>query len=125
MEPTLKPGQSYLVYAWDKTVTRGDIVIVEDGKQGEAVKRIVGLPGETVRIDGAVWINHCRLHEPYLQPRMHTYPAYQNASEEYLLSQRQYFVMGDNRLVSEDSRDYGPISYSQIRGKLHALVGWP
>jgi signal peptidase I len=119
MEPGLKAGQTCLVCGWNRRLARGEIVVLDDGMKGGAVKRVVALPGETIRIDGAVWINNRRLNEPYLQPWMRTYCAHRKASEEYHLSQDQFFVMGDNRVVSEDSRDYGPINQGQVRGKLH------
>jgi signal peptidase I len=89
--------------------------------KGEVIKRIVGLPGETIRIDGSVSVNYRPLKEPYLEPWMRTYTAHKRPSEVYRLGKDEFFVMGDNRVVSEDSRDYGPINEWQVRGKVHTI----
>jgi signal peptidase I len=86
----------------------------------EFIKRVVGLPGETVEgRDGAVHINGRRLREPYLAPGAATadFPAVQ-VPEDHL------FVMGDNRANSSDSRVFGPIPESLVVGRTIARV-WP
>ena len=100
---------------------RGDIVIMQSpyNPDTDFIKRVVGLPGETILIkDGTVYINGKVLCEPYLRPHVDgdwavdaSWPA---NGKPYHLSSTQYFVMGDNRNVSEDSRIFGPVQLSSI-----------
>jgi signal peptidase I len=100
---------------------RGDIVIMQSpcNPDTDFIKRVVGLPGETILIkDGTVYINVKVLCEPYLRPQVDgdwavdaSWPA---NGKPYHLSSTQYFVMGDNRNVSEDSRIFGPVQLSSI-----------
>lgn len=79
------------------------------------VKRVIGLPGETVEIEyGVVYINGEALDEPYAA---HTGSNYTRIT----LKENELFVMGDNRRVSEDSRDYGPIREDDIVGRAIAV----
>jgi signal peptidase I len=81
------------------------------------IKRIVGMPGEIVTLyRGSVYINRRRLQEPYLPAHTFTFKRDQE-SEQAISSQlgdSQYFVLGDNRLESQDSRHYGPVERRQI-----------
>lgn len=100
---------------------RGDIVIMQSpyNRGTDLIKRVVGLPGETVLIgDGTVYINGKVLCEPYLRPGADgawsvnaSWPA---DGQPYHLGSTQYFVMGDNRNVSEDSRTFGTVPRSSI-----------
>ncbi|MBI2846760.1 MAG: signal peptidase I [Chloroflexi bacterium] len=84
-----------------------------------AIKRVIGLPGDVIEIKaGDVYINGQRLDEPYVkgEPRGFLEPRKIPAD--------RYFVMGDNRNNSTDSRDWGPIPISDIQGKAW-LVYWP
>jgi signal peptidase I len=90
------------------------VVVLDDGKRDNALKRVVGLPGETIHLwHGQVFINRRLVHEPYLDRDTCTYPNQKLAV--FILGQEQYFVMGDNRAVSLDSRSYGPVGIEQIR----------
>lgn len=94
------------------------------GKPGETdfIKRVVGVPGDTVEIvGGAVRVNGVLLDEPYLREPMRTFQP-----ETWRLGEDEYFVMGDNRNFSKDSRDpaVGPISIDRIVGKVW-LVYFP
>ena len=117
MSPNLRPGGEYVMRAGVSDYQRGDVVVVNDGLGGQAVKRIIGLPGETVSIQrGWVEINHRELPEPYLKAGMKTYPM--SRITQYRLGHGQYFVMGDNRRLSKDSRYYGPVGVSQLCGRV-------
>jgi len=123
MEPNLEEGQrlaaSPLPYIFGEP-QRGDIVMLypveEDGPN--LVKRIIGLPGETILIqDGILFVNGNRVVEPYLENNC-TYCA----DGFWQLGDNEYFILGDNRPVSRDSRAYGAISGEHIMGKV--LFRW-
>lgn len=118
MFPTLKDGDCVLqmrCLPWS-ALARGDVVVLNDG-QGKAVKRIIGLPGEHIRLSGGrVLVNNFLLHEPYLPIATPTIPSTKGTS--FVLGESQYFVLGDNRVESFDSRDYGPVKVSRIVGSV-------
>ncbi len=98
---------------------RGQVVVlyIQPDQSGDAlIKRVVGLPGETIEIrDGAVWVNGALLDEPYLSGvRTDRCDAYCVVT----LPANGYFVMGDNRSQSRDSRSFGPIPAEQIVGEV-------
>jgi signal peptidase I len=83
------------------------------------VKRIIATPGESVYFkNGVVYVNSKRITEPYLQPYTPTF-AYEKSAEEFTCcGADQYYVMGDNRNNSTDSRSFGPVPRANILGKL-------
>lgn len=101
---------------------RGDIVLVEDPAGGETplIKRVVGLPNETVEFrDGVLFVDGERLEEPYTaESRIKTY------FRPILVPQRSYFLMGDNRSNSLDSRVFGPVPEDDIIGEAFFRF-WP
>ena len=113
-EPNFHDGQIVNVEEDQvKKLQRGDVILfaVKEGKQ--YLKRLIGLPGETVEIrDGKVYINDKVLAEPYIKE-----PARSNSLPTALGSD-EYFVLGDNRNNSADSRGFGPISGADIRGRV-------
>ncbi len=123
MVPTLSPGGHYILNRWayhNAKPQRGDIVVIRDpADQGFSVKRIVAVQGETVHfLNGQVYVNTERLEEPYLMAGTHTY-TYSRAKEQLITcGQDQYFVLGDNRVVSVDSRSYGPVPRGAILGQV-------
>ena len=123
MCPTLNPDDVVQAKA-SYVKVRGDVVIVTDDGGDLAVKRIVGLPGEAVTIyRGHVYVNGQRLLEPYLGKGTFTFknnPRNQRA-EVWRLNADQYFVLGDNRCESRDSRHYGPLQ----RRDVHGVVNLP
>lgn len=124
MAPTLRQGDYVLVRACEqigRAPRRGDIVVVALG-EGRHVKRIVGLPDERVVFtEGALLIDGQRLTEPYLRGL----PPYLGLTDtDISLAPDEYFVMGDNRLRSTDSRHGGPVARSSIVGRAIGRV-WP
>jgi signal peptidase I len=94
----------------------------ENGAGGETfVKRIIGLPGETFKEDnGTVFINGKPLDEPYIQPRERD----QRTVKKQVIPAGNYFMMGDNRASSCDSRDWGPVPRANLIGPVFAVY-WP
>ena len=108
---------------------RGDIVILRPptNNSTDFIKRIIALPGERLLIrDGYVYINGHRLHEPYLpdQWTQQTNSGIWSEGEGAVIPPNQYFVMGDNRNRSQDSRSFGPITRDRIDGKAWFRI-WP
>ncbi|MCB7303292.1 signal peptidase I [Bariatricus massiliensis] len=123
MNPVLKNGDVVLVnrILYDaSSPKRGDIIVFKpNGNENlhSYVKRIVGLPGETVQIkDGAVYIDGKKLKESYKTTSLEEAGL---AAEEITLGGNEFFVLGDNRESSEDSRmaDIGNVKRSEIEGK--------
>lgn len=107
---------------------RGQIVSVFDEHNDILlVKRIVGLPGEQVVIkNGSVFIvdtqgNELALEEPYLSPGTRTLPSSGKEAVYPVIPENSYFVMGDNRTRSTDSRSYGPVHRSNLIGAVRML----
>lgn len=145
MEPTLQTGERLIVYKFGYMVDkpkRGDIIVikVQEGRRTllpfidkypllkkifpyydelDYVKRIVGLPGEELTFqDGKVYINGELLKEPYVSGMTFS------SDYKIVVPQNNYFVMGDNRECSRDSREIGTIHLSNIKGKA-VLRFWP
>lgn len=138
MLPTIAPGEYVLI---DKLTPRfdgyhyGDVVVFEppggDGLAGGNVpfiKRVIGLPGDTVRLEnGRVFVTAAGgqpilIEEPYLalQPdgsAVPTQPRSADGQSEWQVPDGSYFVMGDNRTQSQDSRSFGPIERDLILGR--------
>lgn len=146
MVPTLQVGDRVLVNKLSyklHDVRRGDVVVFEAPKSQQTegikdfVKRVIGLPGETVEFrDGDVFIDGKRLDEPYLPARApgNTLPqaipppgCQSNTTKPYVsctVPDDSVFVMGDNRTASKDARTFGPIEQNMIVGRVFVTV-WP
>ena len=126
MVPTLQNHQYILV---DKLTYffgsphRGAVIVFEYPKDTseDFVKRIVGLPGDTVQVasNGQVSVNGVAINEPYVNDLGNPYGA-----TTLTLGPNQYFVLGDNRGDSSDSRAWGPVPRNEIIGRAE-LVYWP
>ena len=121
MLPTFIDKDYLLVERFNHNYQRGDIIIFADKDSSQYyIKRIIGLPGETVLIKkSGLYIATAtdkqgkKLDEPYLAGKV-TRVGKQNT---FKVPAGQYFVLGDNRLEGSDSREYGPIAAGQIIGK--------
>jgi signal peptidase I len=119
MAPTYQPGARIYIAPISSAVERGDVVLVDDGHKEYALKRIIGLPGETIQLwRGFVFINEKLLREPYLPPHTYTFPDENEETRCFVLGAEQYFLMGDNRLCSVDSRGYGPVHRTQLKSRV-------
>jgi signal peptidase I len=143
MEPTLhcaKPGPDCEASYSDRVLAcrfcyhfwspkRGDIIVfktpkladIRCGAGGTFVKRLIGLPGDTwEERDGYVFINGKRLHEPYIKPERRD----DRTIALMRIPKGQYFMMGDNRRASCDSRSWGTVPHENLIGKVFATY-WP
>ena len=85
------------------------------------IKRVIALPGDRIRIDhGRVYVNDQLLAEPYVPARY----TDERSQPEMTVPRGDYFVMGDHRSISSDSRDFGPVDRELIYGKA-SFVYWP
>ncbi len=128
MVPTLADRDEVFVEKisrlFESGLKRGDIVTADThektakGDEMIIIKRVIGLPGERVTIkEGAVFINGVLLDEPYLSEGVRTAP-HNNNYADVTLDKNEYFLLGDNRTNSRDSRDIGPVTRAEIEGKL-------
>jgi signal peptidase I len=119
MIPTFPPGSRVYTAPISTPVQRGDVVLIDDGNKEYALKRVVALPGENVQIwRGYIFINRRMLREPYLPRHTYTFPDVLKEISSFKLDPDQYFVMGDNRDFSIDSRRYGPVKRDQIKSRV-------
>ena len=128
MLPTLNNNDYLIATKVDlrfTTPSRGDIVILKDpfDSSQDFVKRVIALPGERLKItDGHVYINGQLLDEPYLPKNdpwvtSNNWPTDVANSDGAVIPPGHYFVMGDNRNHSSDSRVFGPIGLNQIESR--------
>jgi signal peptidase I len=124
MEPNFETGQRLIankvIYRFD-TVERGNVVILRPPSNihVDYIKRVIGLPGETVEIkNGLVYINGVPLSEPYILDSPHY------TMKKLEVPQGYYFVLGDNRNNSNDSHIWGPLPQENIVGKVWLSI-WP
>ncbi|MXZ23671.1 MAG: signal peptidase I [Caldilineaceae bacterium SB0666_bin_21] len=123
MEPMLSPYQRLVVekvsYRFAPPVV-GDVVVLDIPNQREnLIKRVIAAPGDTLEIvEGVVWVNGIRRPEAYVQSRM------EESLRPRQMDDDEYFVMGDNRPNSHDSRNFGPVASDQIVGRAW-LRYWP
>ncbi len=121
MADTLKDGEILILKKYDKSYERFDIVVF-DYNNSKLVKRIIGLPGETVEYkDGVLYINGVKTDDPFASKTNNF--KLSNLKID-VIPDNHYFVMGDNRNNSSDSRIIGPISKDSIEGTTTFSL-WP
>ena len=104
-------------------IERGDVVVFRYPRDPEKsyIKRVIALPGDRLRIDhGRVWLNGKRLDEGYVPEEYRD----TRSMPEMVVPEEFYFMMGDHRSISSDSREFGPVDRSLIYGKA-VFVYWP
>lgn len=124
MQNTLQSGQFVLVnklaYLFHQP-ERGDVIVLHEPDQPgrDLIKRVIGLPGDTIVLDGNnVTVDGVQLNEPYITQKFNP------GAQTQTVPSNEYFVMGDNRPQSEDSRYFGFVPKDYIVGKA-ILVYWP
>ena len=124
MHPTLENGEVLVLNKFKYKifdVKRGDIVSLKYANTKYLIKRIIGLPGDTVYIkDSKVYINNEVYEEFYISKDL----KYEDFNVQSTIPENMYFVLGDNRVDSIDSREIGLVSKSDIIGKASIRI-WP
>jgi len=127
MEPNFQNGNYLIIdmvsYRFNNP-DRGDVVVFRypHNRSSYYIKRIIGLPGDHVSLrNGDVFVNGAITSDKYFSLGVDTFPASQT---DFSLTEDQFFVMGDNRAMSFDSRNWGPLERSDIIGFVRIRV-WP
>ncbi len=126
MMPELQDQERLFINKFEyrfEPIHRGDVVVfhypLDPSKS--YIKRVIAVPGDKLYIEeGQVYVNGKALKELYVPMRFRDERSYPNT----VLSANEYFVMGDHRLISSDSRDFGPVNRGLIYGKA-SFVYWP
>jgi len=138
MQTTLMPQDRVLVNKMSyklHDIHRGDVIVFDrvtnEVQHDDLIKRVMGLPGETLEIRSCiVYINGVLVDEPYLNPEQTSQiePSARCGSHTDMpptvVPEHMVFVMGDNRVQSFDSRDFGPIDTDKVRGRAFVVI-WP
>lgn len=138
MQTTLMPQDRVLVNKMSyklHDIHRGDVIVFDrvtnQVQHDDLIKRVLGLPGETLEIRSCiVYINGVQVDEPYLNPEQTSQiePSARCGSHTDMapieVPEDMVFVMGDNRMQSFDSRDFGPIDTDKVRGRAFVVI-WP
>jgi len=115
MYPTLEGKEIMILNKLDKKHERFEIVVVHT-EHGDIIKRVIGLPGETISIENSkIYINGRLIKDKYGKGTTSDY-------KKTKLSKDEYFVLGDNREDSADSRIYGPINKKNIKGSTKLVL---
>ncbi|MGG0719168.1 signal peptidase I [Robertmurraya massiliosenegalensis] len=136
MMPTLQDGNKLIVNKIGfqiEDLERFDVIVFHANKEEDFVKRIIGLPGDTLEYkDDQLYVNGKKVDEPYLDKYRYQgltrrltedFTLLEKTGEE-VVPEGKLFVLGDNRLGSWDSRQFGFISVEQVVGKVN-LRYWP
>lgn len=124
MEPTLHDGEMVLINKLTPLlaeIERGDLVIFSapDNSRKDLIKRVIGLPGDVVRIeDHDLWVNGEKIRERYARRAIY------EPDKEWKIAEGELLVFGDNRPQSQDSRKFGPIQIESVKGEVFLRL-WP
>jgi len=122
MYSTLSDGDVLLLKKYDKKYDRFDVVVFKYGNE-RLIKRIIGLPGETIEYSGnRLYVNGKYIKEPFLKNNQETFDFKLRKIGFTEIPENYYFVLGDNRTNSTDSRVIGPISNNDIQGKTDLVI---
>ena len=114
MFPTLK-GNEIMILNKLGHIDRYDIVVVKESKD-DIIKRVYGLPGETIEVENSnIYINGKKIKDNFGSGETEDYPKRK-------LKKNEYFVLGDNREISKDSRIIGPVKEKQILGTTSFVI---
>lgn len=117
MVPTLESQEIMILKKYDKSFDRFDIVVVDKSVEGSnLIKRVIGLPDEKIKCkDGKIYINDEKIDDVY---------AFGETEDflEITLKDNEYFVMGDNREVSLDSRKFGAVFDYELKGTTNLVI---
>lgn len=109
MQPTLNGGELMILNKLNDDYARYDVVVVDIGRE-DIIKRIIAMPGESISCEkGIIYVNGRRQDESYSKGITFNF-------DKIVLGEDEYFVMGDNREDSKDSRHLGPIKVENIKG---------
>ena len=117
MYPTLQDKEFMILnkIRLKQGINRFDIVVVQENNK-YIIKRVIGLPGESVMYkDNKLYINGKVIEDNYSKTTT-------NDFDNIVLGENEYFVMGDNRIVSKDSRVIGPVNIKNIKGKTNLII---
>ena len=126
MMPTLEDQERVFINKFVyklEPIERGDVIVFRYPRDPSKsyIKRVIAVPGDRVKIlEGVVYVNGRRLAEPYLPEEYEDVRSYNEA----LVPEHSYFVLGDHRNLSNDSRDFGPVDKDFIYGKA-VFSYWP
>ena len=118
MYPTLQDKEFMILnkISLKQGINRFDIVVVQDNNNKYIIKRVIGLPGESVMYkDNKLYINGKVVEDNYSKTTT-------NDFDNVVLGENEYFVIGDNRTVSKDSRIIGPVNIKNIKGKTNLII---
>ena len=114
MQPTLKGGELMILNKRSK-IDRFDIVVVNNGKE-DIIKRVIAMPGETISCeDGKIYVNDHLQEEEYSRGTTSDF-------KKVTLKDDEYYVLGDNRTNSADSRIYGPFNAKKVKGRANLVI---
>lgn len=124
MAPTLADGDLYVLNRVVYNVRNpqiGEVVVFKDPNDSLlSIKRVIGVPGDVLNIkDGKVFRNNQRIIEPYLEENTMTFIIEKSVGNTFTLEDNEYFLLGDNRDNSLDSRYYGGVNLASIIGTIN------
>lgn len=131
MYPTYDTGEyvlTNLITLRLSSLKRGDVIVFKapPNQEKDYIKRVIGIPGDSIMIKNeGVYVNDQKLEEPYLASDVRTYGgSFLADGQKITVPADNYFVMGDNRTQSSDSREWGYVPKEKLIGK-SMVVYWP